>query len=78
MTGGWQVVLWDDDANTEATAAYVLHRVAGLTLAEATDIPARVHRDRTVTVASFAERHEAEVLAARMQVFGLHAGVVAG
>jgi ATP-dependent Clp protease adapter protein ClpS len=76
-TGGWRVVLWDDDVNTVPTAAYVLHRVMGLPLDEALELPAQLEHRQTVQVAWSADRFEAEVMAARMAVFGLHAGVVA-
>jgi hypothetical protein len=76
-TGGWRVVLWDEQFNTGATVAFVLHRVVGLPLGDAMAIPTLVERQQTVQVAWSADRSEAEVLAARMLVFGLHAGVVA-
>jgi ATP-dependent Clp protease adapter protein ClpS len=70
-------VLWDDDVNTIATVAYVLHRVVGLPLGQAMDLPVVVDREGVAEVALLADRYDAEVLVGRMQVFGLHAGVVA-
>jgi ATP-dependent Clp protease adaptor protein ClpS len=70
-------VLWDDDLNTGATVAFVLHRVVGLPLGSAMDLPLVVDRAGVAQVALMADRYDAEVLAGRMQVFGLHAGVVA-
>jgi hypothetical protein len=76
-TGGWRVLLWDDITNTIPTMAFVLHRVVGLPLGRAMDLPAKVQNEKVVEVAVFADRSEAEVLVGRMQVFGLHSGVVA-
>jgi hypothetical protein len=75
-TGGWRVLLWDDDTNTIPTVAFVLHRVVGLPLGQAMDLPVTVDRDKVAEVAVVGDRFEAEVIAARMQVFGLHSGVV--
>lgn len=69
-------MLWDDPVNTAPTVAFVLHRVMGLPLGDALSVPTQVERQQTVQVAWSADRFEAEVLAARMLVFGLHAGVV--
>lgn len=69
------MVLWDDPVNTAPTVAFVLHRVMGLPLGEAMGAPLQVERQQTVQIAWSADRFEAEVMAARMLVFGLHAGV---
>jgi ATP-dependent Clp protease adapter protein ClpS len=75
-TGGWQVVLWDDDINTVATVAFVLHRVAGLPIGPALEVPQHVNERGGAQVALFDDQADAEVLAARLQVFGLHGGVM--
>jgi ATP-dependent Clp protease adapter protein ClpS len=74
--GGWRVVLWDDDVNTVATAAFVLHRVVGLPLGRSLDLPVQAHERGTVEVAVFPDREDAEVVVARMLVFGVHGGVI--
>ncbi|TCO62548.1 hypothetical protein EV192_102687 [Actinocrispum wychmicini] len=71
------MVLRDDDINTGATVAFVLHRVVGLPLDQAMDIPARLEGGQMASVAYLSDQHDAEVLAARMQVFGLHSEVFA-
>jgi ATP-dependent Clp protease adapter protein ClpS len=76
MTGGWRVVVWDDDTNTVATVAFVLHRVVGLPLGTAMDLPHEVSARGVAEVARYDLLEDAEVVAARMQVFGLHSGVV--
>jgi ATP-dependent Clp protease adapter protein ClpS len=75
-SAGWRVVLWDDDSNTVATAAFVLHRVVGLPLGTALDLPHEVSERGVAEVALYDDQEDAEVTAARMQVFGLHSGVV--
>nr|CEL15246.1 hypothetical protein [Kibdelosporangium sp. MJ126-NF4]CTQ95713.1 hypothetical protein [Kibdelosporangium sp. MJ126-NF4] len=70
------MVLWDDDINTKATVAFVLHRVVGLPLGKSLDLPAEVDERGVAQVGIFDGLAEAELVAARMQVFGLHSGVV--
>jgi ATP-dependent Clp protease adapter protein ClpS len=74
--GGWRVVLWDDDVNTIATAAYVLHRVVGLSLGQSMDLPVQAHERGTAQVAVFDDLEDAEIVVARMHVFGVHGGVI--
>jgi ATP-dependent Clp protease adapter protein ClpS len=74
--GGWRVVLWDDDINTVATVAFVLHRVIGLPIGKALDIPHEVDGRGVAEIAVLDDLEQAEILAARMQVFGVHGGVI--
>jgi ATP-dependent Clp protease adapter protein ClpS len=74
--GGWRVVLWDDDINTVAAVAFVLHRVIGLPIDKALEIPHEVEGRGVAEIAVFADLEQAEILAARLQVFGLHGGVI--
>ncbi|MFC0111148.1 ATP-dependent Clp protease adaptor ClpS [Kibdelosporangium aridum] len=75
-SGGWRVLLWDDDVNSVATVAFVLHRVVGLALGTALDLPHEVDSRGVAEVGCYDNLEDAEVTAARMQVFGLHSGVV--
>ncbi|CAM3589862.1 ATP-dependent Clp protease adaptor ClpS [Kibdelosporangium persicum] len=70
------MVLWDDDTNTPATVAFVLHRVVGLPLGTALDLPHEVDARGVAEVGRYDDLEDAELTAARMQVFGLHSGVV--
>ncbi|MEV4312735.1 ATP-dependent Clp protease adaptor ClpS [Actinocrispum sp. NPDC049592] len=71
----WRIVLWDDDMNTGATMTFVLHRVVGLTLAQAVDLTHQVGREGFAQVPVIADQQETGVVAARMQVFGLRVEV---
>jgi ATP-dependent Clp protease adapter protein ClpS len=71
----WRVLLWDDNYNTIPTVAFVLHRVVGLPIGQAMDLPLKLDNEKVAEVAVFDDRFDAEVLTGRMQVFGLHSGV---
>jgi ATP-dependent Clp protease adapter protein ClpS len=75
-SGGWRVVLWNDDINSVTTVAFVLHRLIGMSIGKALDLPHEVHERGVMEIAVLDDREQAEMMVARMQVFGLHGGVI--
>lgn len=76
--GGWRVVVQHDDGNTPTAVVYMLHAACGLAPAEAVEAAATVQRCGSVEVARRCDQGQAEITAARLQVHGLHATIVAG
>lgn len=74
-SGGWRVSVLDDEVNTFTLVAYVLHRFTDLPVADAWHRTTFVHEQGSAIVARFGARETAEQLAARLQVWGLHAVV---
>lgn len=72
---GWRVVVLDDDVNSRDVVVYTLRRLCGMSLADAVTIMWRIHVTGSWEVGVFAAQGEAEELAARLQVAGLHGAV---
>ncbi len=72
---GWLVEVRNDDVNTFFSVTYLLHRVCGISLADASRTMIQVHERRRAEVGRFTSQDEAEQLAARLQKVGLHAMV---
>jgi ATP-dependent Clp protease adapter protein ClpS len=74
-TADWLVEMRNDDVNTFFSVAYLLHRLCGMSLTDASRTMIRVHERRRAEIGRFTSQDEAEELAARLQTFGLHAMV---
>lgn len=74
---GWVVLIHNDNVNSFDGVIYALHRIVGLAVGDALHSTMFVHERGTAEVGRFAELADAELLTARLQVFGLHATLAA-
>jgi ATP-dependent Clp protease adaptor protein ClpS len=70
---GWAVFVHDDNVNSMDGVVYALHRIAGIAVGDAVNLTLFVMERGDVEVGRFPELADAELLTARLQVFGLHA-----
>lgn len=73
----WAVYLHDDNVNSYDGVIYALYRLVGLQVGDALHTATFVHERGAAEVGRFTELADAELLTARLQVFGLHATVAA-
>lgn len=73
----WVVYVHNDNVNSYDGVIYALYRTVGLQVGDALHTTTFVHEHGAAEVGRFADQAEAELLTARLQVFGLHASVAA-
>lgn len=73
----WVVYIHNDNVNSYDGVIYALFRIVGLQVGDALHTTTFVHERGAAEVGRFAELADAELLTARLQVFGLHATVAA-
>ncbi len=72
LSGGWNVVVWDDPVNLMGYVVYVFQKLFGFSVEKATEHMLEVHEEGRSLVAT-APREKSELWVVQLHAYGLQA-----